>query len=79
MKTILSFVCAALLLAACNNAGRSDENNADSLNTNNDSLNTMDNTDVNNRNTTGYDSAARKGDTASYERMQEVKTDSPRH
>lgn len=61
MKKIMSIAVALCLLAACNNAAEGD--------TTNDSLNTMDNSDVNNRNTTIYDSAAKSGDTASYERM----------
>ncbi|RYZ46452.1 MAG: hypothetical protein EOP49_23295 [Sphingobacteriales bacterium] len=61
MKKIMTIIAGVCLLAACNNAADGD--------TTNDSLNTMDNSDVNNRNTTTYDSAARSGDTASYDRM----------
>jgi hypothetical protein len=75
MKTIFSFICATILFAACTNAGRNGESPADSTAAANDSLNSG-NTDPNNRNTIGYDSAARSGDTASYERMRQVQADS---
>ncbi|PZR22586.1 MAG: hypothetical protein DI535_25875 [Citrobacter freundii] len=75
MKTIFSFICAAIVFTACTNAGRNGESPTDSTTAANDSMNTG-NTDPNNRNTIGYDSAAKTGDTASYERMRQVQTDS---
>lgn len=68
MKKIMIAVFGFCILAACNNASKSD--------TTNDSLNTKDNSDVNNRNTTLYDSAARSRDTVSYERQQNKPGDS---
>lgn len=68
MKKIMIAVFSFCILAACNNASKSD--------TTNDSLNTKDNSDVNNRNTTLYDSAARSRDTVPYERQQNKLGDS---
>jgi hypothetical protein len=62
MKKIFAIAFTVGVLTACGN-------NASENETANDSLNAMDNSDPNNRNTTVYDSAARSGDTASYERM----------
>lgn len=62
MKKIFAFAFSIAILSACGNNAAENE-------TTNDSLNSMDNSDPNNRNTTVYDSAARSGDTASYERM----------
>lgn len=72
MKTIYSLICAAFILAACTNAGRSGEAEGDTLGPMNG------NSDPNNRNTTVFDSTSQDKDTASYERMPQVKTDSGR-
>lgn len=68
MKKIMIIAFGICILSACNNAAKND--------TTNDSLNTMNNADVNNRNTTLYDSATLSKDTVSYERQQNKVGDS---
>ena len=59
MKKIIMVLLSAVFIAACNNSAETD--------TNTDTVNLEQNRDMNNRNTTVYDSAT--GDTSSYERM----------
>ena len=59
MKKIIMVLLAGVFITACNNSAESD--------TNTDTINLEQNRDMNNRNTTVYDSAT--GDTSSYERM----------
>ena len=63
MKKILTLLMAGSFIAACNNS-------VDSK-TDTDTVSLEQNNDINNRNTTVYDSAGanQKGDTSSYERM----------
>ena len=66
MKKFSWAIIASLLIAACNNTVDSDKENP--IDT--DSFNTSPKNDMDNRNTTVYDSAGRSGnDTSSYERM----------
>ena len=64
MKTALAII-ATFFLLACNNSADSDKNNT--IDT--DSFNASEKRDVNNMNTTVYDSIPKSGDTSSYERM----------
>ncbi|MBO9659240.1 MAG: hypothetical protein J7527_10490 [Chitinophagaceae bacterium] len=75
MKKILGLLVAASLFAACNNEGETDDTMNDSLAIPSDSMTNPSSSDPNNRNTSVYDTSARR-DTASYERMQQQKTDS---
>jgi hypothetical protein len=66
MKKFSWAIIASLFIAACNNTADSDKDNP--IDT--DSFNTDPKRDMDNRNTTVYDSADRSGnDTSSYERM----------
>lgn len=71
MKKIFGAIIATLLIIACNNSADSDKGTP----INADSFNAEEKKDLNNRNTTIYDSA-QHGDTASYERMPGKVTDS---
>lgn len=73
MKKIFLIVMIATASLACNNSA--------DTGTDNDSINYQENKDLNNRNTTVYDSAAGKqsGDTSSYERMPDKINDSTPH
>jgi len=64
MKTVLAII-ATIFLVACNNSANSDKDN--SFDT--DSFNASEKRDVNNLNTTVYDSTRQSLDTSSYERM----------
>ena len=59
MIKIIMVLLAGVFITACNNSAESD--------TNTDTINLEQNRDMNNRNTTVYDSAT--GDTSTYERM----------
>lgn len=63
MKKFTWVIVITLFLAACNNSADSDKESLDA-----DSFNTSEKKDLNNRNTTIYDSA-QHGDTGSHERM----------
>lgn len=65
MKKILMVLMAGIYIAACNNSGENESQ------TDKDTVSLEQNRDVNNRNTTVYDSATgnQNGDTSSYERM----------
>ena len=71
MKTFLAII-ATFFLVACNNSADSDKDN--SFDT--DSFNTSEKRDVNNMNTTVYDSTRQSRDTSSYERMPDKVKDS---
>jgi hypothetical protein len=72
MKKFSRAIIATLFLAACNNSANSDKD----LPVDGDSLNGTEKRDLNNRNTTVYDSAQHSGDTSSYERLPNKVTDS---
>lgn len=72
MKKFCRAIIATLFLAACNNSANSDKDTPVDA----DSLNGTEKRDLNNRNTTVYDSAQHGGDTSSYERMPNKVTDS---
>ena len=72
MKTISLAVIATFFLIACNNNAESDKDNTIDP----DSFNTSEKRDVNNMNTTVYDSTPQTGDTSSYERMPDKVKDS---
>jgi len=75
MKKLSRAIIATLFIAACTNTADSDKDNPIDA----DSFNTSEKKDLNNRNTTVYDSAARSGDTSSYERMpNKIKDSVPR-
>ena len=65
MKKISRAIIATLFIAACNNSADGDKSNPIDA----DSFNTSEKRDLNNRNTSVYDSAQQPGDTSSYERM----------
>ncbi len=75
MKKIFGLLVAASLFAACNNEGETDGTLTDSTGIPSDSMTNPSSSDPNNRNTSVYDTSARR-DTSSYERMQQMKTDS---
>jgi hypothetical protein len=78
MKKILCFVLTASVFAACNNDGETDGAGSNNGAVPPDSMTNPSSSDPNNRNTSVYDTSARR-DTASYERMQQMKTDTTRH
>ena len=63
MKKLFWAIIASLFMIACNNSADSEKTTMDT-----DSFNTSEKKDLNNRNTTIYDSS-KHGDTSSYERM----------
>ena len=63
MKKLSWAIIASLFMIACNNSADSEKTTMDT-----DSFNTSEKKDLNNRNTTIYDSSTH-GDTSSYERM----------
>ena len=65
MKTVSLAVIATFFLVACNNSADSDKSNT----VDTDSFNASEKRDVNNMNTTVYDSTGPAGDTSSYEHM----------
>jgi hypothetical protein len=75
MKKIFCFLLAASFFAACNNEGETDGKLDDGRAIPPDSMMNPSTSDPNNRNTSVYDTSARR-DTSSYERMQQMKTDS---
>ncbi|MET0461775.1 MAG: hypothetical protein ABW007_01420 [Chitinophagaceae bacterium] len=75
MKKILCFLLAASVFAACNNEGETDGTAKDSSIIPADSMMNPSTSDPNNRNTSVYDTSARR-DTSSYERMPQMKSDS---
>ena len=74
MKKIFGVIIATMSIVACNNSADSDKDGPVDA----DSFNTSEKKDLNNRNTTIYDSA-QHGDTASYERMPGKVKDSVPH
>jgi PBP1b-binding outer membrane lipoprotein LpoB len=77
MKKISRAIIATLFIAACNNNADSDKSNPNPIDA--DSFNTSEKKDLNNRNTSVYDSAQHPGDTSSYERMPNKVKDSVPH
>jgi len=75
MKKFSGVIIATLFITACNNNAGSDKDNTIDA----DSFNTSEKKDLNNRNTTVYDSAQQPGDTSSYERMPNKIKDSIPH
>ncbi len=75
MKKFAGVIIAILFIAACKNDADKDKDNP--IDT--DSFNASDKKDVNNRNTTVYDSAQQSGDTSSYERLPNKLKDSVPH
>lgn len=65
MKKISWAIIATVIFAACNNSANDEKD----VPVDADSLNGTEKRDLNNRNTTVYDSAQHSGDTSSYERM----------
>ncbi|MCG2614425.1 hypothetical protein LZZ85_09045 [Terrimonas sp. NA20] len=74
MKKLFCLLLTASVFVACNNEGETDGSGIDSIPVPADSMTNPSSSDPNNRNTSVYDTSARR-DTASYERMQQIKTD----